>query len=116
MNELSERRLKENEVIFQQANKGVADLIAEGDDSDPVTKFYCECSNMDCRERIPLKISEYKRLHQDERHFIALKGHELPSIEKIVARNKTFSVVQKFGKIPSIHDIDRMLPSMAEGV
>jgi len=116
MNELSERRLKENEVIFQQANKGVADLIAEEDSSDPVTKFYCECSNMDCRERIPLTISEYKKLHKDERHFIALKGHEIPSIEKIVSKYKTFSVVEKYGKIPSIHDIDRMLPSMAEGV
>jgi hypothetical protein len=116
MNELSERRLKENEVIFQQANKGVADMITEDDDSDPVVKFYCECSNMDCRERIPLKVSEYLDYHKNQRRFIALTGHEMPAIEKIVTKNKTFSVVQKFGKVPSIQDIDRMIPSTADGL
>jgi hypothetical protein len=112
----SERRLKENEVIFHQANKGVADFITEEEGGDPLIKFYCECSNIDCRERIPMKASQYQELHIDQRHFIALKGHEMPDIENIVARYDGFVVVRKVGKIPSVKDIDRVLPDLASGV
>jgi hypothetical protein len=116
MDKLSERRLKENEVIFQQANKGVADFILEEKGGDPVIKFYCECSNMDCRERISLKVSEYSELHKNKRHFIALKGHEMPKIEKTVSKHKGFSVVEKYGKIPSVEDIDKTLSTIANSV
>jgi hypothetical protein len=112
----SERRLKENEVIFQQANKGVAEFVAEESGDDRVIRFYCECSNIDCRERIPLRPSEYHKLHKSQRRFIALKGHEMPQIEKIVAKFDTFSVVEKIGEIPSVQDIDRVLPDLASSV
>jgi hypothetical protein len=110
----SERRLKENEVIFQQANRGVADFVLEdiGKD-DAVIEFYCECSNIDCRDRIPLQVSDYRKLHKDQRHFIALKGHEMPDIETIVSRHGGFSVVRKYGDIPSVTDIGKALPDIA---
>jgi hypothetical protein len=112
MQKFSERRLKENEVIFQQANQGVADFVAE-DTHDPnaVIRFYCECSNIDCRERISLTAEDYRKLHKTERLFIALKGHETPSIEKIVSRHGSFNQVEKEGEIPSVVDIDEILPA-----
>ena len=115
MEKLSERRLKENEVIFQQANKGVADFVLEdvGDDQRLIN-FYCECSNMDCRERIPLNASEYFELHKNQRRFIALKGHEIPEIEKIISRHAGFSVVEKIGEIPDVKDIGVTLHKLAE--
>ena len=117
MDKLSERRLKENEVIFQQANEGVAQfVIEESDNDDPIIKFYCECSNIDCRERITLQASDYHKLHKDQRHFIALEGHEMPGIEGIISKHNGFSVVRKKGKIPSIKDIDRSLPGIANKV
>jgi hypothetical protein len=117
MDKLSERRLKENEVIFQQANEGVAQFVSEesGDD-DPIIKFYCECSNIDCRERIVLRASDYHKLHKDQRHFIALEDHEMPEIEDIVSKHDGFSVVRKTGKIPSIKDIDKSLSDIANRV
>jgi len=116
MNKLSERRLKENEVIFQQANKGVAEFVAEEDRSDPVIRFYCECSNMDCRERIPLRASEYHKLQKNHRQFIALSGHEMPMIEKVISNHKGFNVIQKYGEVPSITDINRILPDVAKSL
>jgi hypothetical protein len=114
MKDYSERRLKENEVIFQQANKGVADFVLEeSDQADPVIKFYCECANIDCRERISLRASQYRQLHKDQRHFIALNGHEIPQIESVVSRHGGFVVVKKTGPIPSIKDIDTVLPEPA---
>jgi hypothetical protein len=116
MDKLSERRLKENEVIFQQANKGVADFVLEEKGGDPVIKFYCECSNMDCRERIPLRASKYSELHKNKRQFIALNGHEMPKIEKIVSKHEDFSVVEKYGDVPSVEDIDKTLTVIADSV
>lgn len=117
MEKFSERRLKENEVIFQQANQGVADFITQdGGDPSTIIKFYCECSNIDCRQRIPLTAANYSNLHKSQRWFIALTGHETPEIEKIVSKHDGFSVVEKFGEIPSVKDIDTMLPSTAEHV
>lgn len=117
MDGFSERRLKENEVIFQQANRGVADFVKEDGGSDEtVINFYCECANIDCRERIPMSISDYQRLHQSQRQFIALKGHEMPKIENIVSTHVGFSVVEKVGEIPSIKDIGRVLPDTAASV
>ena len=114
MEKFSERRLKENEVIFQQANEGVAQFVSEeSDDDDPIIKFYCECSNIDCRERITLQASDYHKLHKDQRHFIALDGHEMPKIENIVSKHHGFSVVEKIGPIPSIEDIDSIIPELS---
>jgi hypothetical protein len=106
MQKFSERRLKENEVIFQQANQGVADFVTEDThDPDVVIKFYCECSNIDCRERISLTAKDYHKLHKTERQFIALNGHEIPAIEKIVANHGSFNQIEKEGEIPSVVDI-----------
>jgi hypothetical protein len=117
MNKVSERRLKENEVIFQQANKGVAEFVQEEtDDPNPIISFYCECSNIDCRQRITLKANKYTQLHKNKRQFIALKGHEMPELEKIVHRGPGYVVVEKFGEIPSVKDIERVLPDIASGL
>ena len=117
MNKFSERRLKENEVIFQQANQGVADYILEdSDEEDPVIDFYCECSDINCRKRISLRPSEYTRLHKTERYFIAIEGHEIPAIEHVVSRHGGFVVIEKIGEVPSIKDISRTLPDLAADV
>ena len=116
MSEYSERWLKENEVIFQQANRGVAEFIAEnGGNANTVIKFYCECSNMACRKRIMLTAAKYNKLHKTERYFIAITGHELPDIEKVVSKHRGFNVIKKRGKIPSVKDIEAILPGVANG-
>lgn len=113
MNKFSERRLKENEVIFQQANKGVAEFVQEATgESNPVIRFYCECSNMDCRQRIPLTAQKYTELHQNKRQFIAIAGHEMPEIEKVVLNGPGYTVVEKFGEVPSPEDIEAVLPNV----
>jgi hypothetical protein len=111
MNKLSERRLKENEVIFQQANQGVADFIIEDSKTpNPVIDFYCECSDINCRERISLTPDRYHQLHKTERYFIAKEGHDIPEIERIVSKHNRFIVVEKYGEIPSVKDISKILP------
>lgn len=104
---LSERRLKENEVIFMRANKGVADFIEEETGhSNVIVAFYCECSNLDCRDRIKINTKLYKKLHKNPKHFIALPGHEFPNIERIIKKEKGFNILEKIGDVPSARDVE----------
>lgn len=104
----SERRLAENEVFFREANqnisKGFKELkdIAneEGDEewaknADEPINFYCECSNIKCRERIGLKPSEYENIHKNSSQFAVLPGHNIPEIERIVNSSENYLVVEK---------------------
>ena len=106
---LSEQRQIENEVVFRKANEKVQEDLnmiekiasEEGvespiEDSDMTLHFYCECSDENCLERIVLKHSEYKELHQDRSQFIVRTGHVTNTLEKIVANRAKYSVVGKF--------------------
>ncbi len=106
---LVRKRQAENESVFREANEKVqADLenfttlaYSEGQadlapTQDMVLNFCCECSDENCRERIPMSIGEYSRLHQDRHNFIISPNHETPAIEFPVAKRKRFWLVRKF--------------------
>jgi hypothetical protein len=106
---LNQHRQAENEVIFRQANEKVNndfDAIRksahlEGDmdlvhDTDMSLFFYCECSDENCKQRINLKQSQYKKLHKSSSQFIVLPGHNDPTIERTLKKTKNYLVVEKY--------------------
>jgi hypothetical protein len=113
-----DRRKAENEVIFRRHNESVEKgfeeikqfakedgqegLIPEKDGI--ALRFYCECSDENCQQRILLKPSEYNKLHRRRNHFVIVHDHEVVSIEKVVAREKDYSVVEK-SFVPSIANV-----------
>lgn len=107
MDSPSERRLVENEVIFREANKSIAEFVKESSVVSAPLRFYCECSRPECRERIELTPEEYKELHQSSRQFIALNGHEIPEIEKIILQDEDFNVIEKFAEPPTPEELNR---------
>lgn len=99
MNRLSERRLAENELVFRHSNlknKNRQQRKSSTDDSQLLLDFYCECSNLDCRERITLTASDYEKAHRNNSQFAALPGHENPSIEKVLTTEGHYNVVEKY--------------------
>jgi hypothetical protein len=105
----SDERKIANEVVFRRHNqrvqKGFETIrkIALEDNqahlaeqTDIELQYYCECSDENCRLRIALKLSEYNELHQKNDLFVIIPGHEVVSVERIVARAPTYVVVQKF--------------------
>lgn len=110
---LSERRAIENEAIFRSANEQVLDdldglkkmnMHVMGDaavsDTDKPLHFYCECSNDECLQRIVLKPSKYKDLHQNTSQFVLVPGHEIPELERTIQRTERYIVVEKFKSVP----------------
>ena len=105
---LSERRQIENEMIFRRANEDVGEKLDEIDANhiaednpelirrdDLLLHFKCECSDEDCDARIPIKLSEYKTIHQNRDAFIIKLKHQVEAIEKVISTEDIYSVVEK---------------------
>lgn len=105
--------MAENEVYFRQLNENVEEgfktlvqlaseigqeeLIRE---NDTPLHFYCECSDENCRERIKVKPSEYRKIHDDRNRFIVVAEHDVAKVEKVVRKNDRYWVVQKILDLP----------------
>jgi hypothetical protein len=113
MDQLSERRLAENEVIFRQRNKKIqvhmdelkAVAKAEGqqnsvEEIDFELSFYCECSDPRCQKRIELLPSKYQELHQNRMQFVLIPGHDVEAIEHVVESWANYVVTEKYKEPP----------------
>ncbi len=105
---LSERRLVENELIARELNfkvvRGLTELtelavahdqaILAPDITQPL-HFYCECSNIDCTERIQLSPEKYVKIHKESRFFVIAKNHQTPAVEEIIESLALYAIVEK---------------------
>lgn len=92
-----EKRLAFNEALFREMNERVEERVrSTGRDNSTVT-ILCECSGLDCTERIVLTAREYEAGHSDPAQFTVVPGHATGEIEEVVARSERFEVVRKRG-------------------
>lgn len=100
----SERRLIENEVILRKHNEAAKKAVKE--DFSPekqknlVLHFYCECSDLSCKERILISVHQYDQIHRQRDQFIIKIGHEVPKVESVVEKTKKFLIVEKYALQP----------------
>ena len=92
--------MRQNEELMEELNRRMErtlEEIREEDDDDPDAPigFLCECSHLDCRERIHLRPSRFDRIHRDPDVFILVPGHEIPEVERIVDQEGDFLIVRK---------------------
>lgn len=105
---LSERRQIENEMIFRRINEKVGDDLGSLDamhiedhnldlmwDDAILLNFKCECSDEDCGKRIPIKLSVYKKIHENRDAFIIKLKHQVKEIEKVILTEENYCVVEK---------------------
>ena len=114
----AEQRQIENEMIFRRINEKVGiDLDAldamhteDGNfdlilDEDLRLMFKCECSDENCEARIPLKLSQYKKIHRQRSTFIVHPNHQVDLIEVVTVEEKDYSVVVKNNTTPEPNDV-----------
>jgi hypothetical protein len=93
-----EERLAMNEVLFRKANDRIDETAErQGRAAEPI-EFYCECSDRDCAERIPISAHEFETVRAKPTQFIVKPGHEVAEIEHVVLRNPLYQVVEKTGE------------------
>jgi hypothetical protein len=94
------RRLRQNEELMEELNRRMERMIDEirdeaDADRDAPIAFLCECSHLDCRERVHLEPSLFERIHRDPDVFVLVSGHEIPDIERVVDQMHDFLIVRK---------------------
>ena len=65
-------------------------LAADGD-----ADFICECGDEDCTKPVTLSLGEYEQARSDPTHFIIAPGHQVPDVERTVARTERYTIVAK---------------------
>lgn len=118
----SERRMAENEVVFRKYNESLTEGFrylknaakesnheADAPDITEPLQFFCECSDENCIDRVPITIPSYELIHKKRNRFIIKKGHEAVAIEKVVNIEKNYAIVDKFITPPE--DVDSLQPT-----
>ena len=100
-------RAARNEEVFRQINEKI-DQGAGQHQVASTLPFHCECGRLTCTETIELHPDEYDRIASNPLHFVVKPTHEIPEIERVVARRANFIVVEKVGE--ARNEIEREHP------
>ena len=91
-----------NEVLFRKANDRIDDTAERQGRGAESIEFYCECSDRDCTERIPISGSEFEMVRARPTQFLVRPGHQEPDVEFVVTETPLYLVVQKTGEAAEI--------------
>jgi hypothetical protein len=70
------------EAAFRVANDRMAGW--EEVPPDQAALFFCECSSLECREKVPLTRDEYEGIRGSSEQFVVVPGHEVDDLEEVV--------------------------------
>ena len=65
---------------------------------DGRAEFLCECGREDCKAPISISLEEYEDVRESATRFFVIPGHEDESVERVVARNDRYVIVEKLGE------------------
>jgi hypothetical protein len=91
-------RAARNEALFRRVNERVEEI---NEAFEPILKeaeFFCECADINCIEKIRMKLPEYEALREVSTHFAVRPGHVLPDDERVVEKRGEYFVVEKLGQ------------------
>src|SRR5947209_5656802 len=84
------------EALFRDVNERIAESAQRFDAAS--TQFVCECADANCTHRLEVTLAEYEHVRQNGATFILAPGHDHADIERVVARNGHFHIVEKVQK------------------
>ncbi|HEV2593059.1 MAG TPA: hypothetical protein VGU02_14330 [Gaiellaceae bacterium] len=100
------------EAIFREVNEAIAKTATSFDAEE--ADFVCECADPDCAHRVTASIESYEQVRSDGTHFLLVPGHEEPTVERVIGREASYWVVEKFSSVLS-RNVRRLNPRRATG-
>jgi hypothetical protein len=94
-------RLALNEALFRAANERMADW-EERHRVEGTELYFCECADPECRQKVPLRESDYERVRSDSEHFFVVPGHEVVDIETVIESQDDWVVVEKAQEVREV--------------
>src|SRR3954454_24046536 len=87
-------RIAQNEVAFRNLN----------DELGVMGVFICECADPACPAHVQMPRERYEAIRSDPHRFFVKPGHEIPEAEEVIAREDSWTVVEKPGDVDHIVD------------
>ena len=81
------------EAAFRIANERMAAWEEVPADSEAL--YFCECSRLECREKVPLTRWVYETVRSRPEWFLVVPGHEVPDLEEVVRRGDMHWIIEK---------------------
>jgi hypothetical protein len=110
----NEALIREVNERIEQMDKAAAATSVEREE-ETFFEFLCECGDdgdLSCVEHVQMTIEEYESVRSQDDRFAVYPGHEQELLERVVARNERFVVVEKGPAAePFVEDDPRGAPS-----
>jgi hypothetical protein len=100
MEDVTARRIAENNARFREANERIAEVAVEYGLVDRPVPFVCECSDESCAQLLRLLLGDYRYVRSNVRWFLHAPGHEseVPGIVRLVEERDGYAIVEKVGQ------------------
>ena len=94
-------RIAANETLFRAANERMAGW-EEQHSRNTLETYYCECADVECRDRIHLSKADYERIRSNSAHFGVVPGHEVLDVETVIEKHEDWAIVEKPSDVADI--------------
>lgn len=101
MAEAREQRLALNEALFREANERARGW-RERREGDERELYHCECADLACHSKVPLKRDDYEHVRADPLHFLIVPGHQTPEIEDVVETHDEWMMIRKHDDVREV--------------
>jgi hypothetical protein len=81
-------------TLVRDANEHISAKPETLDQPGRTHRFDCECDDPACRETVSLTKREYESVRASPTRFLIVADHEDPQVERLVAENARFAVVE----------------------
>ena len=92
---MDEAKMARTESAFREVNEAIARTAGRSGAAE--AHFVCECSDLECAERVPLAVDEYDALRANPTRFLLAPGHHAPGYERVLERSGSHETVEKLG-------------------
>ena len=86
-------RIAKTESLFRDVNERIAESASGV--GLPDAEFVCECADPTCTERLTVELDDYEEVRGEATHFLLFPGHEMSSVEQVVAHRRGYQIVRK---------------------
>jgi len=96
-NDSADAEKAETESLYRHVNERIHAVNAQRLLPDLPEALICECAKPECSELITMNVVEYRGLRMHSTWFVIAPGdeHFFPEVERIVAKNGHYWVVEK---------------------
>jgi hypothetical protein len=88
-------RAARNQALFRAVNEKLRELNEAFSDVSETYAIACECADVSCVGTLQIDVQEYVDVRGHPSRFVVLKDHVFPEVERVIAQNDGYVVVEK---------------------